>query len=224
MRPSNSSMCSASMEAARRRCRSDRRESHPACGSGGGARRSLRRRQVDAPAFAGLLERPNGGDVLVAGRRQPGWTMPRARRSAGPRSASSTSSTILLPEFSALENVMMPQLIAGQTRPVAQSRASELLAFLGLGARLSHRPAELSGGEQQRVAIARAVANAPRLLMATSRPATSIRRRRSMSSRRCSPSCAPPASRPSSPRTTSIFARRMDRRVTLQGGQIVELA
>ncbi len=72
----------------------------------------------------------------------------------------------LLPEFSALENVMMPQLIAGQSKSVAQSRASELLVFLGLGERLSHRPAELSGGEQQRVAIARAVANAPRLLMA----------------------------------------------------------
>jgi lipoprotein-releasing system ATP-binding protein len=72
----------------------------------------------------------------------------------------------LLPEFSALENVAMPQLIRGHSATVAQSRASELLAFLGLGQRLAHRPAELSGGEQQRVAIARAVANAPHVLMA----------------------------------------------------------
>jgi lipoprotein-releasing system ATP-binding protein len=72
----------------------------------------------------------------------------------------------LLPEFSALENVMLPQMIRGLKRPQAQERAAELLTYLGLGERLTHRPAELSGGEQQRVAIARAVANAPRILLA----------------------------------------------------------
>ena len=72
----------------------------------------------------------------------------------------------LLPEFSALENVMMPQLILGLARPEAAKRAGELLAYLGLGERVRHRPTELSGGEQQRVAIARAVANAPGLLLA----------------------------------------------------------
>jgi lipoprotein-releasing system ATP-binding protein len=72
----------------------------------------------------------------------------------------------LLPEFSAVENVMMPQMIRGLSRAEARKRASELLSYLGLKARLEHRPAELSGGEQQRVAIARAVANAPRILLA----------------------------------------------------------
>ena len=72
----------------------------------------------------------------------------------------------LLPEFSAAENLILPQMIRGLSRASAARRASELLAYLGLGARQSHRPAELSGGEQQRVAIARAVANGPRILLA----------------------------------------------------------
>src|SRR5690242_12325799 len=72
----------------------------------------------------------------------------------------------LLPEFSALENVMLPQMICGLSKKMARERASELLGYLGLKPRLRHRPAELSGGEQQRVAIARAVANAPRVLLA----------------------------------------------------------
>jgi len=72
----------------------------------------------------------------------------------------------LLPEFSALENVMLPQMIRGLSRKESASRARELLGYLGLGKRLEHRPGELSGGEQQRVAIARAVANAPRVLLA----------------------------------------------------------
>ena len=72
----------------------------------------------------------------------------------------------LLPEFSAMENVMLPQMIFGLDRREARARAMEVLDFLGLGKRLDHRPAELSGGEQQRVALARAVANAPRILLA----------------------------------------------------------
>jgi lipoprotein-releasing system ATP-binding protein len=72
----------------------------------------------------------------------------------------------LLPEFSAVENVMLPQMIRGLGRRRARARAEELLSYLGLKERLMHRPAELSGGEQQRVAIARAVANAPRILLA----------------------------------------------------------
>src|SRR5262249_47467794 len=72
----------------------------------------------------------------------------------------------LLPEFSALENVVLPQMIRGLPREEATNRAAELLSYLGLKERLMHRPAELSGGEQQRVAIARAVANAPRILLA----------------------------------------------------------
>jgi len=69
-------------------------------------------------------------------------------------------------EFSALENVVLPQMVRGLSRREATQRAGELLAYLGLKERLGHRPAELSGGEQQRVAIARAVANAPRILLA----------------------------------------------------------
>ena len=72
----------------------------------------------------------------------------------------------LLPEFTALENVMMPQLVAGKSKAQAASRAKELLARVGLSAREDHRPARLSGGEQQRVAIVRAVANGPRVLLA----------------------------------------------------------
>jgi lipoprotein-releasing system ATP-binding protein len=116
--------------------------------------------------LAGLLERPDSGEVVVGGK-------PTANAGDGERTAMRRSDIgfvyqfhHLLPEFSALENVMMPQLIFGQSPAVADERASELLRFLGLGARLTHRPAELSGGEQQRVAIARAVANGPRILLA----------------------------------------------------------
>jgi lipoprotein-releasing system ATP-binding protein len=72
----------------------------------------------------------------------------------------------LLPEFSALENVVLPQMIAGIARPKARERARALLASMGLSERETHRPARLSGGEQQRVAIARALANSPRVLLA----------------------------------------------------------
>ncbi|MES2491973.1 MAG: ABC transporter ATP-binding protein [Pseudomonadota bacterium] len=72
----------------------------------------------------------------------------------------------LLPDFSAIENVVLPQLIAGHTRVEAEARAAELLQALGLGARLTHRPSQLSGGEQQRVAVARALANKPALVLA----------------------------------------------------------
>jgi lipoprotein-releasing system ATP-binding protein len=116
--------------------------------------------------LAGLLERPDGGEVYIGG--QPTAAMPDAERTRLRREEMGFVYQFhhLLPEFSALENVVMPQLIRGLKSAEAKARATELLGFLGLKNRLPHRPAELSGGEQQRVAIARAVANGPRLLLA----------------------------------------------------------
>jgi lipoprotein-releasing system ATP-binding protein len=115
---------------------------------------------------AGLLERPDGGEVFVEGR--PTSKMDDSERTRLRREEIGFVYQFhhLLPEFSALENVVMPQIIRGLRKREARERAAQLLSFLGLGERLDHRPAELSGGEQQRVAIARAVANAPALLMA----------------------------------------------------------
>ena len=116
--------------------------------------------------IAGLLERADGGEVHVGGHATS--TMNDESRTALRRSEIGFVYQFhhLLPEFSALENVVIPQMIAGLKRAEAAARARELLGFLGLGARESHRPAELSGGEQQRVALARALANAPRVLLA----------------------------------------------------------
>jgi lipoprotein-releasing system ATP-binding protein len=115
---------------------------------------------------AGLLERPDGGAVRVggadAGALGDGERTLIRRRALG----FVYQYHHLLPEFSALENVAMPQLIAGRSRREAAARARELLGRVGLAARLEHRPGRLSGGEQQRVAIVRAIANAPRVLLA----------------------------------------------------------
>ena len=115
---------------------------------------------------SGLLETPDAGEVYIGGT--PCGRLDDDARTRVRRSSIGFVYQLhhLLPELSALENVMPPQLIAGLDRAEAERRATELLAYLGLGERLSHRPAELSGGEQQRVAIARAVANAPRLILA----------------------------------------------------------
>src|SRR5712675_2638140 len=116
--------------------------------------------------IAGLLEHPDEGEVYVDGT--PTTTLSDAERTRLRRTDIGFvyQSHRLLPEFSALENVMLPQMIRGLKRSETVKRASEILAYLGLGDRIKHRPAELSGGEQQRVAIARAVANAPRVLLA----------------------------------------------------------
>lgn len=115
---------------------------------------------------AGLLEHPDGGEVYVNGAAC--GHLSDDRRTAMRRNEIGFVYQFhhLLPEFSALENIMMPQLIGGLGRAQAQERAAMLLDYLRIGHRGAHRPAELSGGEQQRVAIARAVANAPRVLLA----------------------------------------------------------
>ncbi|MGR6431227.1 ABC transporter ATP-binding protein [Rhizobium sp. PAMB 3174] len=116
--------------------------------------------------IAGLLEHPDEGDISINGVSCT--HMSDDRRTAVRRSDIGFVYQFhhLLPEFSALENIMMPQLIAGLDKKEAAERASQLLDYMRIGHRGSHRPAELSGGEQQRVAIARAVANAPIVLLA----------------------------------------------------------
>ncbi len=116
--------------------------------------------------IAGLLEAPNEGEVWVGGVN--GVALPDARRTAMRRSEIGFVYQFhnLLPEFSAVENVILPQMIAGVPKRAAREFAMDLLTRMGLGERADHRPAELSGGEQQRVAIARALANRPRVLLA----------------------------------------------------------
>jgi lipoprotein-releasing system ATP-binding protein len=116
--------------------------------------------------IAGLLEAPSSGEIYVAGAaasRLPDQERTRIRRDT---IGFVYQAHHLLPEFNALENVVMPQMIAGKSRAAAGEEAKRLLTALGLGERLTHRPAQLSGGEQQRVAIARALANKPRILLA----------------------------------------------------------
>jgi lipoprotein-releasing system ATP-binding protein len=116
--------------------------------------------------IAGLLEHPDAGEVYING-------VATSHLSDSDRTAIRRTEVgfvyqfhHLLPEFSAVENVMLPQMIRGLRKDEARLRGIELLSYLGLKERLDHRPGELSGGEQQRVAIARAVANAPRVLLA----------------------------------------------------------
>ena len=116
--------------------------------------------------LAGLLERPDAGAVFVDGRDS--GALPDPARTAIRRDAIGFVYQFhhLLGEFTALENVVLPQMIAGKRRRDAELRARDLLGALGLGPRTGHLPGKLSGGEQQRVAIARALANAPRVLLA----------------------------------------------------------
>jgi lipoprotein-releasing system ATP-binding protein len=116
--------------------------------------------------MAGLLEAPSGGEVYIgasAASKLPDGERTRIRRET---MGFVYQAHHLLPEFSALENVMLPQLIAGKRREAAKAEATRLLMQMGLAERLTHRPAQLSGGEQQRVAIARALANHPHVLLA----------------------------------------------------------
>jgi lipoprotein-releasing system ATP-binding protein len=116
--------------------------------------------------LAGLLEKPDSGQVRIAG--QDAGTLDDPARTAIRRDRIGFVYQFhhLLGEFTALENVMLPQMIAGIPRAKAADRAGALLAGFGLAARTAHLPGKLSGGEQQRVAIARALANDPRLILA----------------------------------------------------------
>jgi len=116
--------------------------------------------------IAGLLEAPTSGEIFIEGvaaSRLPDTERTQIRRD---KVGFVYQAHHLLPEFDALENVVLPQMIAGRTRAAAAAEATRLLEVLGLGQRLTHRPGQLSGGEQQRVAIARALANKPQLLLA----------------------------------------------------------
>lgn len=173
--------------------------------------------------MAGLLEHPDDGEVYINGK--PTAKLPDGARTAIRRSDIGFVYQFhhLLPEFSATENVMLPQMIAGLDKREATKRANELLRFLGLGERLEHRPSELSGGEQQRVAIARAVANAPRLLLADEPtgnldPKTADHVFETLSKLVSATKLAAIIA------THNLeLAHRMTRRVTLREGQVVEL-
>jgi lipoprotein-releasing system ATP-binding protein len=116
--------------------------------------------------IAGLLERPDEGDIIVDGK-SAGAANDRERTALRRRVLGFVYQYHhLLPEFSAIENVMLPQMLNGRSRGQARIHAAELLAMVQLKDRSDHRPGRLSGGEQQRVAIARAVANAPSVLLA----------------------------------------------------------
>ena len=116
--------------------------------------------------IAGLLEAPDSGEVWVAG--QACQSLSDTQRTTLRRTALGFVYQYhhLLPEFSALENVVVPQMIAGTDRRIAEDKARGLLGRMGLSGRTEHRPGQLSGGEQQRVAIARALANSPKVLLA----------------------------------------------------------
>jgi lipoprotein-releasing system ATP-binding protein len=173
--------------------------------------------------IAGLLEQPDAGEVFIDGTATS--SLPDSERTRIRRTEIGFVYQFhhLLPEFSAVENVMLPQMIRGLTRKEAKKRASELLSYLGLKARLEHRPGELSGGEQQRVAIARAVANAPRLLLADE-PTGNLDPRTSTHVFGALDQLVRASGFAAIIATHNMdLARRMDRRVTIQDGLIVEL-
>jgi lipoprotein-releasing system ATP-binding protein len=173
--------------------------------------------------IAGLLEHPDAGEVYVdqtATSRLSDAERTRIRRT---EIGFVYQAHRLLPEFSAIENVLMPQMIRGLGRGEATQRAVELLSYLGLKNRLHHRPSELSGGEQQRVAIARAVANAPRILLADEPtgnldPRTADHVFQALSQLVSASGLAVIVA------THNLdMASRMDRRVTLKDGAVVEM-
>jgi lipoprotein-releasing system ATP-binding protein len=173
--------------------------------------------------IAGLLEKPDAGEVFIAD--EPTSGMDDAVRTSLRRSEIGFVYQFhhLLPEFSALENIMLPQMIGGISRREAADRAGQLLHYLGLSARAKHRPSELSGGEQQRVAIARAVANSPRLLLADE-PTGNLDPRTADHVFKSLEAIVRATGLATLIATHNMdLASRMDRRVTLHEGLVVEL-
>ena len=173
--------------------------------------------------IAGLLEPPTEGEIRIAGEACSRLSDDRRTALRRAHLGFVYQNHHLLPEFSALENVIIPQMIAGVSHKKASERGRELLARMGLGERLGHRPGQLSGGEQQRVAICRALANEPRILLADEPtgnldPQTSeavfaefLRLVRDFGLAALIATHNPD------------LASRMDRRVTLSKGRVVEL-
>ncbi|HEV2571456.1 MAG TPA: ABC transporter ATP-binding protein [Beijerinckiaceae bacterium] len=173
--------------------------------------------------LAGLLEHPDAGEIYVG--NLPTAHMDDTERTALRRVEIGFVYQFhhLLPEFSAVENVMLPQMIRGLDRAEARSRSTELLTFLGLGKRLDHRPGALSGGEQQRVAIARAVANTPRVLLADEPTGNLDPRTADLVFGALSEIVRASGLAALVATHNMELARRMDRRVTLRDGLLVEL-
>jgi lipoprotein-releasing system ATP-binding protein len=173
--------------------------------------------------IAGLLEQQDAGEVFINDMSTSGLGDAARTRLRRTEIGFVYQAHHLLPEFTALENVMLPQMIRGLKKSDAEERGRELLGYLGLKDRVGHRPGELSGGEQQRVAIARAVANAPRILLADEPtgnldPRTSERVFSALTQLvRASGLAAIIATH------NMDLAARMDRRVTLRDGKVVEM-
>jgi lipoprotein-releasing system ATP-binding protein len=172
--------------------------------------------------LAGLLEKPDSGEVFVNGVATVGLSDEGRTRIRRNDVGFIYQFHHLLPEFSAIENLVIPQLLAGVDRKKARDRAKELLDFMGILERGEHRPAELSGGEQQRVAIARAVVNRPQLLLADEPtgnldPATSDRVFNVLDDLVRSTGLAAVIAT-----HNHDLARRMDRVVTLDEGKVID--
>jgi lipoprotein-releasing system ATP-binding protein len=173
--------------------------------------------------LAGLLERQDAGEVFVNSRPTSQLSDVDRTRIRRVEMGFIYQAHHLLPELSALENVMLPQMIRGLGKRDAAARAAELLSYLGLKERLTHRPAELSGGEQQRVAIARAVANAPRVLLADE-PTGNLDLRTADRVFEALTQLVRASGLAAIIATHNMdLAARMDRQVTLQDGQVVEV-
>jgi lipoprotein-releasing system ATP-binding protein len=173
--------------------------------------------------IAGLLEQPDGGEVYVDGTPTSRLSDTERTRIRRTDIGFVYQAHHLLPEFSAIENVMLPQMVRGLSRREAKGRANELLSYLGLKDRVEHRPAQLSGGEQQRVAIARAVANAPRILLADE-PTGNLDPRTAGHVFQALTQLVRASGFAALVATHNMeLASRMDRRVTLKDGHVVEL-